>query len=441
MWARLRLTEVLLPKGPLGSSPRDARLRFMRDREYVPGVGLSEDHQGGHRAYRGTVSESSWLPGTVQALYGSTATTLDALTRDVSIGDHVASRAECHPDRVGVRQRAGQSLGYDRSKPLRSFPIVTATTRDHTTTNSSGDGFVDLSEIEDFWAERFGLREWPIADLYYGLSKQFVRDVVIEDPDAFDAIEGQSALFLGNHQTGIESLLFGILAGGLQKTPVLTLAKDAHRESWLGRLIALGFEYPGAHDPGVIAFFNREDPASLPRIVKSLSSLASSSGEGQRSLLVHVEGTRQLSARQPMDKMSGVFVDLALGCNLPIVPVSFSGGLPVRALSERSEFPVGLGQQTFTLGKPLLRGLPYKERTERVLHAIGDLRPQNETPHPSDVALVERVGEVTPQRVARAVLESLENPCEATKAALAGDDHTGGPEGAWVRRFGAWLNS
>ena len=447
MWARLRLTEVLLPKGPLGSAPRDARLRFMRERRYVPGLGLSEvttnaDGNTAHRAYRYTVSQSGWLPGTVQALYGSAAAGLDELTRDVSARDHVAARATCHPSRVGVRE----GCGFDRSKPLRSFPLITSTEREHATTSAAGDSFVDLSHIEDFWAERFGLREWPIADLYYGLCKQFVRDVVIEDPDAFDAIRGQSPLFLGNHQTGIESLLFGILVGGLQKTPILTLAKDAHRESWLGRLIALGFEYPGAHDPGVIAFFQREDPASLPRIVKSLSSMAtSSSNDAQRSLLVHVEGTRQLSARQPMGKMSGVFVDLALAGDLPIVPVSFSGGLPVRALSERIEFPIGLGQQTFSLGKPImpeeLRGLPYKERTERVLSAIGNLRPESEVPHPSNAALSARVGAITPQRVARAVLESLDDPCEATKAALAGEDHIGGPEGEWLRAFGAWLSS
>ncbi|MFK8004209.1 MAG: 3-hydroxyacyl-[acyl-carrier-protein] dehydratase FabA, partial [Polyangiales bacterium] len=443
-WARLRLTEVLLPKGPLGSAPRDERLRFMREREFVSGVGLSRATHGGqlsHQALRDTVAQSGWLPGTVQSLYGSDAPNLGALTRDVAIGDHVAARAECHPSRVGARIRGEQMLGFDRSKPLRSYPLISSAEREHATATANGDAFVDFSDIEDFWADRFGLREWPIADLYYGLCKEFVKDVVIEDPGAFDAIKGQSALFLGNHQTGIESLLFGILAGGLQKTPILTLAKDAHRQSWLGRLIALGFEYPGAHDPGVIAFFQREDPASLPRIVKSLSSMAAS----QRSLLVHVEGTRQLSARQPMGKMSGVFVDLALGGNLPIVPVSFSGGLPVRPLNERIEFPIGLGQQTFSLGTPLLpdelRGLPYKERTERVLAAIGDQRPDSEEPHPSNAALSARVGAITPQRVARAVLVSLENPCEATKAALAGEDHIGGPEGAWVRRFGAWLSS
>lgn len=450
MWARLRMTEVLLPKGPLGSAPRDARLRFMREREYVQGVGLSEatpntDGTLSHCAYRDTVAQSGWLPGTVQSLYKSSALTLDALTRDVSIGDHIAAQARCHPSQVGVRgdgvhRNSGRTFGFDRAKPLRSFPFVSSVEREHTTATSSGDGFVDLSEIEDFWAERFGLREWPIADLYYGLCKQFVKDVVIEDADAFDAIKGQSALFLGNHQTGIESLLFGILVGGLQKTPILTLAKDAHRQSWLGRLIALGFEYPGAHDPGVIAFFQREDPASLPRIVKSLSSMAAS----HRSLLVHVEGTRQLSAQQPMDKMSGVFVDLALGGNLPIVPVSFSGGLPLRPLSERVEFPIGLGQQTFSLGTPILpdelRGLPYKERTERVLSAIGNQRPDNDEPHASNAALSARVGAITPQRVARAVLESLEDPCEQTRAVLAGED-VGGPEGAWLRSFGAWLNS
>ena len=48
-----------------------------------------------------------------------------------------------------------------------------------------------------------------------------------------------------------------------------------------------------------------------------------------------------------MASMSGVFVDLAIKSDLPIVPVAFSGGLPVEPLESRAEFPeeVGIGKR------------------------------------------------------------------------------------------------
>ena len=48
-----------------------------------------------------------------------------------------------------------------------------------------------------------------MEDLYYGLIRR--QPVVLEDA-AFEALR-RSVLFLGNHQTAIESLLFSIVAG------------------------------------------------------------------------------------------------------------------------------------------------------------------------------------------------------------------------------------
>ncbi len=373
------------------------------------------------------------MPGTVANVYRSDASDLKTLTRDVAILDHVAQKRGVHPSALRVQGDGAVS----RHAPLQRTAVAIAgedpiEVRDANDATDAIDE-LDLSAVEDFWAERFGLREWPIADLYYALVRRFVAGVEIEDPDAFEAIRGQSALFLGNHQTGIESLLFGITVGALQRTPVLTLAKDAHRESWLGRLIALGFEYPGAHDPGVLAFFDREDPASLPRIVRGLASKVS--GKDNKSLLVHVEGTRQLSARQPIEKMSGVFVDLALEAGLPVVPVAFVGGLPVEPLEDRLEFPVGHGRQTYRLGRPILaselKGLPYKERNEKVLAAIRALSPTDESPHAPELGFP---AHASPAQVARTLLEQHPSPTDATREALSD-----APSTPWLQRFGAWL--
>jgi hypothetical protein len=75
--------------------------------------------------------------------------------------------------------------------------------------------------------------------------------------------------------------------------------------------------------------------------------------------------------------MSGVFIDLALGAGLPIVPVRFTGGLPVESLRERIEFPVGFGKQSYFLGRPItaaeLAPLTYKARIDLVTGAINQL--------------------------------------------------------------------
>ncbi|MEM7603960.1 MAG: polyketide synthase dehydratase domain-containing protein [Myxococcota bacterium] len=434
-FARLRLVEVLLPKGPLGEASPSARRAFLESRRFVPGLALSDVREAGvTRVLPTAVATSDWLPGTIASVYGTPTRPSSEL---VAMKDHVAQLEGVHPSQVRV---AGQ-VATNLHRPLRSHALSI-----ESGAVSSRRSALNLEAVQSFWETRFGLRDWPVADLYYGLCQQFIDDVIVTDPDAFAAIRGRSALFLANHQTGIESLLFGILAGALQQTPVLTLAKDAHRESWLGKLIALGFEYPGAHDPGVIAFFNREDPASLPTIIQGLGAAAGASARGPRSLLVHVEGTRQLSARQPMASMSGVFVDLAIASDLPIVPVAFSGGLPVEPLETRAEFPIGrgggFGKQQITLGAPILadslRSMTYKDRNALVLDALRGLRSGSETPLASDASFR---SERRPGAVARAVLQRAESPSAATRALLGEAVAVDTRVAAWLKGLEAWLNA
>jgi len=63
-----------------------------------------------------------------------------------------------------------------------------------------------------------------------------------------------------------------------------------------------------------MTFFDREDKASLVRVIGELA--AEMKGPG-RSVMVHVEGTRSLSCRTPVEKMSGAFIDMALAVGAP----------------------------------------------------------------------------------------------------------------------------
>jgi 1-acyl-sn-glycerol-3-phosphate acyltransferase len=254
--------------------------------------------------------------------------------------------------------------------------------------------------------------------------------VVLADPAAFNAVQGRSCLYVANHQVGVESLLFSMLVSALSKTPTVTLAKAEHRSSWLGTLIAHNFSYPGVVDPGVITFFDRDDKESLVKIIGELAGEMKTRG---KSVMVHVEGTRSLACRQPVQKMSSSFIDMALAIGAPIVPVRLVGGLPVTPLETRIEFPIGMGRQDYWLGRPLmpelLAKLPLKERKDVVIAAMNALGPglATETPLPGDpqfAAAAEqwraRSGATPEDSVLFTTLAGLRNPGAEVKRLLEG---------------------
>jgi hypothetical protein len=235
--------------------------------------------------------------------------------------------------------------------------------------------------------------------------------------------------------------------------PTVTLAKMEHKTTWLGRLIDLCFRYPGVADPKVITFFDREDKTSLVRILGELA--AEMAGPG-RSVMVHVEGTRSLSCRTPVEKMSGAFIDMAIRVGAPIVPVRFVGGLPTEPLVKRIEFPVGMGRQDIHFGRPLfpeaLATMHYGRRKEVVIDAINALGPANaaEVPFPGDPAFaaevdawMERTSAAPEHATLACTLAGMDAPTEAVRRLLSantsGDLEGAGPEDAWLVELGTRL--
>jgi 3-hydroxymyristoyl/3-hydroxydecanoyl-(acyl carrier protein) dehydratase/1-acyl-sn-glycerol-3-phosphate acyltransferase len=387
--ADLSLVEVLLPKGPIGmAAPRD-REAFLRDAQWREGVGLSRTEGGTTRLEVRDVALSNWLPGTVERVY---ATVTSDVAAEIAVKDHVASRARVHPSRVVVdlaSGREGTAKAHDDREPLTVYEVELSRDATSVTVTSEGEPRLDLSVVRRFWRSHLSTTDrpvgpWPGEDLYFALIERFMRRIRIEDPASFSKkVVGRSALYLGNHQVGIESLLFGIVIASLTRIPTLTLAKQEHRETWLGKLILHGFSYPALKDPRVIAYFDRSDPASLPRILAELGQRMAAGGQ---NVMIHVEGTRALSCAQPVSKMSGVFVDLALTLDAPIVPVRFVHGLPREPLESRLEYPVGMGRQDYYVGAPIepetLAAMPYKDRTDTVMRAINALGPGHEIEAP-----------------------------------------------------------
>lgn len=421
VWATMRLVEAVFPKGPIGTADPEARRAFLRDREAVPGVALSSTtDEGATRLLREDVAASDWLPGTIKAIYGTEDAAL------IAAHEHLSRQTGLHPGAL------------PQGLPINTIALDIQQDEASVTVRGAGEETLDLGIVEDYWASWFdGLRDWAVADLYLGLVKRFVRRVMIADPGALEAVKGRGALFISNHQVAVESLLFGVIASALIETPTMTLAKIEHKETWLGRLIAHCAAYPDTRDPALIAFFDRQDKASLPGI---LAELAAQMMGGDKALMVHVEGTRALSARHPVKIMSSIFIDMAQNLNVPLIPVRFVGALPVEPVAQRLEFPVGMGRQDIWIGRPIqpetLARMPLGERKAHVLAALNQLGPalEGETPWPGDERFQARVSEIAtandieePDAVLRCVLEDVPAPSADTRF-LLGHEGAEAPE-------------
>jgi len=404
VWCQLRLEEIALPKGPLGAVSPKERIAFLKDRRAVAGMRLSQRDGEVTRLTAAEVKASNWLPGTLEALYDHAdgATLVEAIAQK----DHVAAEAGVHPSTVRLLPLGAVSS----AQPLTRHPLDVERDGPEVRVRAAGPPEPHLDEVRAHWDAYFRdqLKEdggrWPVEDLYYGLIERFVRRIHVADPAAFEAVRGKSILYLANHQTAIESLLFSIAVSGLSQTPTVTLAKIEHRHTWLGKLIQHCFAYPGIVDPQVITYFDRSDPSSLATIIGDLAAEMMGRGGGAKSVMVHVEGTRSFSCRQPLYKMSSAFIDMALTTRAHVVPVRFVGGLPSEPpLQTRTEYPVGMGRQDIHLGRPIppetFEATPYKERKAIVIEAVNALGPSNavEEPFEGDHDLEDRVA----ARVAR----------------------------------------
>jgi len=304
-----------------------------------------------------------------------------------------------------------------------------------------------LPAVRAYWTRWFGACVPLVEDLYRGLVSRFVGHLTLVDPDRLAPALTEGALLVANHQTVVESTVFGIVLAALAGRPPLILAKIENREHWLERLMEHTFAHPELRHPQISRSFDRTDQGSLLGIIEELSEELSNH---HRSVLVHVEGTRSLSCRQPVRKMSGAWVDMALATGRPIVPVRFTGGLPATPLAERIEFPIGMGRQDIHLGAPItceeLRALTHAARVERVLAAINELGPRNEVEEPSEPdpafeasvrAWASQTGATLGHAVCLRVLEQLPDPSDATAMLLARRDAgalevPSTPHGLWL---------
>ncbi|MGC6491616.1 MAG: hypothetical protein ACON5B_02150 [Myxococcota bacterium] len=443
--AEFHLVEILMPKGPLGTAAPGPRRQFLEHRTYVPGLGLGRADRSGKTIMKAAdVHGSDWLPGTVATVYGANP---NDLLRSVAARDHAARLLEVHPSQL---VQDGDTLRALRQPFVSVRPVVHFIGSE---VHVSGDVQPDWSPVRQHWREGFGLGAWPTEDLYLGLAETFLGRVVVEDPAALEVSSERPILLLANHQVALESLLFAIVAPALLGRPVVTIAKAQHRDTWLGRLIAHGFRWPGVDDPGVIEFFERTDPQSFGRL---LTGLTPALVDRKKALMVHAQGTRARSCREPTQQVSSALIDLAVQLGADVIPVRFSGALPVEPVPEKLDLAVGMARQDLTFGVPLpahvLAAMPYKERRDAVVQAIAQTGPSvaTETPNPPQHSLAARIqeraagrGDADPVYSAMAeVLANRQNEHRGLDRLVrsGGRQRTGdAEEKAWLGLLAHWL--
>jgi len=264
----------------------------------------------------------------------------------------------------------------------------------------------DWHSIRGYWIERSAGEHFLVHDIGASLIHKFVHSLITTNPDEFKARRGQPAIYLANHQVGVESFLFLGMIAALTGIPAEAVAKKEHRDTWLGQISQLTEAELKEGSTTRMLFFDRDDQSDMLRI---LNNFGETIADQPRSLLVHVDGTRATKAGQSTEKVSSVLIDLAIKYTIPIIPVRFTGGLPLIESAERLEFPVGYGQQDYYIGDVInpgeLEALPYVERAKKVLEAINDLGDKasardvlTDNPLPADGVFAEMVEDQPAQR-------------------------------------------
>jgi 3-hydroxymyristoyl/3-hydroxydecanoyl-(acyl carrier protein) dehydratase/1-acyl-sn-glycerol-3-phosphate acyltransferase len=299
-------------------------------------------------------------PGTVAALFGVTGD-LEEIASQVAIKEHVARHSETHPSRVSVAPDL-QSAACD-VEPLRRWRVRTETDR-HGVSVSGEEAFLDFDAARSFWKrDRDSSAPPALERLLASLVRQFVRRIRLEDALEVQALRGAPVLFLANHQTLLESALFPVLAPAVTGSPIIALAKIEQKMSLLVQTMVRIFSAFSELPSEPILYFDQRDPASLFSLTQHLEAAMSSQG---RSALIHIEGGRSLSCRKPVGTIGAALLELAVAADVPIVPVRFTGGLPVEPAPEKLDLPAGFGKQDYWIGKPIFpnafRGLPLIER-------------------------------------------------------------------------------
>ncbi|NNJ83543.1 MAG: hypothetical protein HKP13_01200 [Gammaproteobacteria bacterium] len=425
-WLAMELWEFLLPLGRLLSMDYRVRRPFLEDRRFVPGVRLSVSTKEGTTLSQGDVATSNWLPGTLETVY-DTWKPLPELTESIAVREHLSAQMALHPS---VFRYDGHAVTAPQLPFNTMYPVVEIEGDRVTVTGCSES--LDLSSARSWWREHLKAdgfpEETPLETVLFALGRRFVRRVVIVDPEGLAACRGKPVLFLGNRQVGIESVLFNLLMAELVGSPVTVLANpsDSKGDS-VSASEGTGENPAAAIRKSLVALL-----ASLPdnTLAPSLLALNEPDQDGGMSSANPVKGEGAFLMQVP----AGMLPNAAIDAGIPIIPVRFSGALPVSEMDNQDYpelspllpplLPRGVAGQDWFIGSALdpkdLSGLSFAERKARLVAALDNLGPPRaeQMPNPSDgdfsLEVNRQVESFGAAPVTAAILAALQADSEAT---------------------------
>ena len=244
---------------------------------------------------------------------------------------------------------------------------------------SLGEPVLDPIEVMSWLKYRMDNR--PNAWYYTvgAIMAQFLGRVEVPHP-------GQAGpkLFLSNHQTALEGYVFPLLAPILTGLSLQGVAMRDNDVPWADDVSAFLFShaYFPRHLLGTSRSFMYGDTLGLLHLLPALERDLRSGAWG---LHIVASGQREWVARTRLREVSSVWLELAMRLNMPVVPVRFSGCLPLEDPGHPSDLPWGLGRLDVRFGAEIapeeLTALTVKPRKMRVLQALNDFCMEREVPN------------------------------------------------------------
>ncbi|MFC1859684.1 polyketide synthase dehydratase domain-containing protein [Thermodesulfobacteriota bacterium] len=421
--AVFNLILTLLPEGSLRQGSPLLRKAFLKGECYVEDIALTRREARQSILSVKDAKAFEWLPGTLSKVYGLDSDS-ENFFEQIAVAEHCARHLKLHPSRIIIDKVTGRCANL----PLNAFHIRSIRENGCMIVGSSYPEHIDIIPVQHYWSESSGVKMNILFDLLSALVKKFVRRVILEDPIQFKALKTTPVMYLANHQTGIESLLFACLTGSLAKTAFCGIGNQEQQYGLLGVLNDLSNRFIDTHIPLRMLVFNQKDHTSLHSL---LDGYATAMRQENESLYAAVEGRRAVRAGHNVTRLSSVFIDFALKEDLPIIPVRFAGGLPKEGNSKLFDFPYDYGQQDYYFGRAVypsrLHPLAYADRPKYILNKINLLGPQlsREAPFGSDRRFNERVVKRTVDAgisefgaMLIEALSILKNPCDETRELL-----------------------
>jgi hypothetical protein len=403
--------------------PSPAWKRFLTGQGYVEGMTIGKGTGGESVLDTNDVKAFDWVPGTLSMVYGVSENT-DQLIERIALSEHVARHIKLHPSRIAIDKSTGRCINL----PLNRLTVETTRENDRIIVRSSGPASLEVSDASDYWNNEVGIKINILFDLIKSLTIKFVRRIILEDPDQFTRIQGIPVLYIANHQTGIESLLFAFLIGYLSRTAFRGIINKQQESGMLGILNQISSRFVNVKLPVKMLVFDQQDRKSLYDILDDYSEEIR---HENASFYVTAEGRRALTAGHEVSQLSSVFIDFAIKENIPVVPVRFTGGLPGEANNKLFDFPFEFGQQDYYIGQAVfpsqLKDLAYGDRPRYILERINNLGPESdrESPISPDPGFNDRVAKSMEEKglsvfsaMIIEALRQLEEPCDETRELL-----------------------